>query len=258
MSVEMTHQSSTNATTPVLAAHNISKSFGPITALRDVSFEAHPGHVLALLGDNGAGKSTLIKVLSGVHSPTSGSLKVDGEEVKFSSAAEARAHGIATVFQDLAICPSMSIGRNIVLGNEPLRGVGPIKLVDNKMVKEIAESALSNLGVTLKARLRDPASSLSGGQRQSLAIARAVHYGSRCLILDEPTSALAVRQTRKVLDLVRQAADSGQAVILISHNLREAHEVADDIVALARGGVVGRFTRDETSPEELSRLISQT
>lgn len=241
---------------PVLSAQGIGKRFGPVTALQDVSFEAHSGRVLALLGDNGAGKSTLIKILSGVYPPTNGSLQVDGEEITFANAAQARAKGIATVFQDLAVCDLMSISRNLVLGNEPTRRIGPLRLIDNKKADEIAASALENLGVKLKARLSDPAASLSGGQRQALAIARAIHYGSRCLILDEPTSALAVRQTRKVLEMVRQAADNGQAVVLISHNLLEAHEVADDILALARGGVVGRYARDETTPEELSKLIS--
>lgn len=243
-------------TPPALAADNVSKSFGPVAALEGVSFGAHAGRVLVLLGDNGAGKTTLIKTLCGVLQPSSGRVLMDGEEAGFRNAADARMRGIATVFQDLAVCDLMTISRNIVLGNEPTKRFGPFRIYDYRRANEITQASLETLGVRLNADFDDLAATLSGGQRQAIAIARAIHYGSRCLILDEPTAALAVRQTQQVLDLVRRAADSGQAVILITHNVLHALEVADDIIALAHGSVVGEFERGDVTMEEVARLIS--
>ena len=245
------------ALVPVVALRNVTMTFQSLTALRDISIEAHAGKVLALLGDNGAGKSTLIKVLSGVHQPTSGSVEVDGRPVRLRSAHDARAAGISTVFQDLAVCDLMSIARNMVLGNEPVRRLGPLRWFDAKAAHRIAGEALGTLGVRLRRSFGDPAATLSGGQKQSVAIARAIVYGSRCLILDEPTAALAVRQTGQVLDQVRRARDAGQAVILIMHNLQQALSVADEVVVLARGRVMGTFSSADADLEQITRLVAQ-
>jgi simple sugar transport system permease protein len=245
------------ATKPVVALRDVTMSFQSVTALRNISIEAHVGKVLALLGDNGAGKSTLIKVLSGVYRPTSGSVEVDGRPVMLRSAHDARAAGISTVFQDLAVCDLMSIARNMVLGNEPIKRFGPLGIYDAKTADRITTDALAALGVDLRRRLSDPAATLSGGQKQAVAIARAIVYGSRCLILDEPTAALAVRQTQQVLDQVRRARDAGQAVILIMHNLQQAMSVADEVVVLARGRVMGQFSSADADLELVTQLVAQ-
>ena len=242
---------------PVVALRDVTMTFQSVTALRNISIEAHARRVLALLGDNGAGKSTLIKVLSGVYEPTSGSVEVDGRPVTLRSAHDARAAGISTVFQDLAVCDLMSITRNMVLGNEPLKRFGPLRIYDAMKADRIAADALAALGVDLRRRLSDPAATLSGGQKQAVAIARAIVYGSRCLILDEPTAALAVRQTQQVLDQVRRARDAGQAVILIMHNLHQALSVADDVVVLARGRIMGEFSVADADLERITQLVAQ-
>jgi simple sugar transport system ATP-binding protein len=245
------------ATAALVALRNVTMSFQSVTALRDISIEAHAGKVLALLGDNGAGKSTLIKVLSGVYQPTSGSVEVDGRPVTLHTAHDARAAGISTVFQDLAVCDLMSIARNMVLGNEPLKHFGPLRIYDAKQADRITTDALATLGVNLLRRLSDPAATLSGGQKQAVAIARAIVYGSRCLILDEPTAALAVRQTQQVLGQVRRGRDAGQAVILIMHNLQRAMSAADEVVVLARGWVMGRFSSAEADLAQVTQLVAQ-
>ncbi|MER5704075.1 ATP-binding cassette domain-containing protein [Micromonospora sp. NPDC002296] len=244
-------------TPPVMALSNVTMQFQTVVALRDVNLSAHAGQVLALLGDNGAGKSTLIKVLSGVHRPTSGTVEVDGNPVVLRSAHDARARGISTVFQDLAVCDLMSISRNMVLGNEPTKGFGPFRVFDSRRADQITAEALATLGVDIRRRLSDPAATLSGGQKQAVAIARAIAYGSRCLILDEPTAALAVRQTEQVLDQVRAARDAGQAVILIMHNLQQALSVADRVLVLARGRVMGEFDRGTADIDEITSLVAK-
>jgi simple sugar transport system ATP-binding protein len=243
---------------PVVALRDVTMTFQSVRALRNISIEAHAGKVLALLGDNGAGKSTLIKVLSGVYQPTSGSVEVDGHPVTLHSAHDARGAGISTVFQDLAVCDRMSIARNMVLGNEPLKRFGPLRLYDAKKANRVTEDALATLGVDLRRRLSDPAATLSGGQKQAVAIARAIVYGSRCLILDEPTAALAVRQTQQVLAQVRRARDAGQAVILITHNLQQAMSVADDVVVLTRGQVIAEFSSADADLDRITQLIAQS
>jgi simple sugar transport system ATP-binding protein len=245
------------ANVPVLEAIGVWKYFGAIEALRDVSVKAFAGRVLALLGDNGAGKSTLIKILSGVIRPSAGSLLMRGRPVEFVSPSEARQRGIATVFQDLAVCNLLSISRNIVLGREPTRRLGPFKWFDARKADELAAQALDGIGVYLEHDLSESAASLSGGQRQSLAIARAMLFGSSCLILDEPTSALAVRQATNVLSHVRAAADAGQAVILITHNFSHALSVADDIVVLGRGRVASTYRKGEIDLEHLTALVAK-
>jgi simple sugar transport system permease protein len=243
---------------PVVALRDVTMTFQSVRALRNISIEAHAGKVLALLGDNGAGKSTLIKVLSGVYQPTSGSVEVDGHPVTLHSAHDARGAGISTVFQDLAVCDRMSIARNMVLGNEPLKRFGPLRLYDAKKANRVTADALATLGVDLRRRLSDPAATLSGGQKQAVAIARAIVYGSRCLILDEPTAALAVRQTQQVLAQVRRARDAGQAVILITHNLQQAMSVADDVVVLTRGRVIAQFSSADADLDRITQLIAQS
>jgi simple sugar transport system ATP-binding protein len=242
---------------PVIEAREVWKFFGPTEALRNVSLAAFAGRVLALLGDNGAGKSTLIKILNGVLQPTRGELRMHGAPVRFSNPSEARQRGIATVFQDLAVCNLLSITRNIVLGSEPTKSFGPVRWFDSKRANELAEQALNQIGVFFTHDLSESAVSLSGGERQSLAIARAMLFGSTCLILDEPTSALAVRQATKVLDHVRAAADAGQAVILITHNFSHALSVADDIFVLGHGRVVATYQKGEIDLEQLTTLVAK-
>jgi len=242
---------------PVIEAMNVSKAFGATTALVDVSLRAYAGRVLALLGDNGAGKSTLIKILSGVFPPDRGELRFGGKSVRFANPAHARQLGIATVFQDLAVCELLSVTRNVVLGREPLKGLGPFKWLDMKRADEMALSALLRLGVRWERRLDERGVNISGGERQSLAIARAMFFGSSLLILDEPTSALAVRQAGKVLDHIVEARDQGHAVILITHNFRHALSVADDLTVLAQGRVAAHFRRDEIDLDELTDLVAR-
>ncbi len=243
--------------TPVMEAVNLSKAFGATTALVDVSLRAYAGRVLALLGDNGAGKSTLIKILSGVFPPDRGELRFRGEPVRFANPAHARGLGIATVFQDLAVCDLLSVTRNVVLGREPTKGFGPFRWLDMKRADEMARSALLRLGVRWERGLDERGVNISGGERQSLAIARAMFFGSTLLILDEPTSALAVRQAGKVLDHILTARDSGQAVIFITHNFRHALSVADDLTVLAQGRVAAHFRRDEIELDELMDLVAR-
>ena len=216
-----------------------------------------PGRILALLGDNGAGKSTLIKILSGVFPPDTGELRFRGEPVTFANPAEARQRGIATCFQDLAVCELLSVTRNVVLGREPQKGIGPFKWFDLKRADDMARSALHQLGVRWERGLDERGVNISGGERQSLAIARAMFFGSSLLVLDEPTSALAVRQAGRVLDHIAQARDQGQAVILITHNFRHALSVADDLTVLAQGRVAAHFRRDEIELDELTDLVAR-
>ena len=242
---------------PVIEAVKISKAFGATTALVDVSLRSYAGRVLALLGDNGAGKSTLIKILSGVFPPDRGELRFRGEPVRFANPGEARKLGIATVFQDLAVCELLSVTRNVVLGREPLKGFGPLKWLDMKRADEMARSALLRLGVRWERGLDERGVNISGGERQSLAIARAMFFGSSLLVLDEPTSALAVRQAGKVLDHILEARAQGQSVIVITHNFRHALSVADDLTVLAQGEVAGHFRGDEIDLDGLTDLVAR-
>jgi simple sugar transport system ATP-binding protein len=246
-----------NDAAAVLEAVHIAKYFGPTTALSDVSLKAWAGRVTALLGDNGAGKSTLIKILSGVHKPDKGELRFKGQPVVLAGPHDARKLGIATCYQDLAVCELLSVVRNIVLGQEPTRGVWKLRWYDAKAAEKMAAEALSGLGVRLGRSLASRAATLSGGEKQSLAIARAMFFGSSCLILDEPTAALAVRQASKVLEHIDRARKSGHAVILITHNFAHALSIADHIVVLARGRVVGSFARDEIEHNDLIELVGR-
>jgi simple sugar transport system ATP-binding protein len=210
---------------------------------------------MCILGDNGAGKSTLIKILSGVHQPSEGELLVDGEPVSFSSPRDALAHGIATVYQDLALIPLMSVWRNFLLGSEPTKGYGPFKRFDVAFARRTARNELGRMGIDI----RDPdqaVGSMSGGERQSLAIARAVYLGARVLILDEPTSALGVKQAGVVLRYIAAARDQGLGVVFITHNPHHAYPVGNRFLLLNRGKSMGTFAKEEITREELTRLMA--
>ncbi|MFJ8716468.1 ATP-binding cassette domain-containing protein [Streptomyces violaceus] len=243
-------------TAPLLRLTDISKSFLGTRALRDISLEVDAGKVLCLLGDNGAGKSTLIKILSGFHKPTTGTIEVKGEQVAFDSPRDASAHGIATVHQFGGTFPLMGVGRSFFVGAEPTKGWGPFKLFDKKRAGEIAVREMQSLGIT---RVTDGArlvGSLSGGERQALAIARAVYFGANVLILDEPTAALGVKEAAHVLRIIMQARAKGVAVILVTHNVRHAMMVGDHFAVLIRGQKADDFRKGERTREEITDLMA--
>ncbi len=246
----------TDTTAPVLEMKAVDKSFGPIDVLHEITLKVRAGEVLCLLGDNGAGKSTLIKTLSGVHKPTRGEMLMDGKPVSFFCPKEAQAAGIATVHQFGGTYPLMSVGRNFFIGQEPTKGWGPFKVFDRHKANAIAVEAVQNFGIT---RITDGdrlCGGLSGGERQSLAIARAVHFGARVLILDEPTAALGVKQAAHVLRIVGEARRRGLAVIFITHQVMHAMAVGDHFAVLIRGAIAADFRRDEKSREEIADLMA--
>jgi simple sugar transport system ATP-binding protein len=243
-------------TAPLLKLTNINKSFGPIDVLHDISLDVNRGEVLCLLGDNGAGKSTLIKILSGVYKLTSGTVEMDGKAVEFNSPRDASGHGIATVHQFGGTFALMTIGRSFFVGEEPTKGWGPLKRFDRKRANEIAVKAVRELGIT---RIDDGdrlVGGLSGGERQALAIARAVHFGASVLILDEPTAALGVKEAAHVLRIVLQARQKGIAVIFITHNVVHALTVGDHFAVLIRGAKAADFRKGEKSREEITDLMA--
>ena len=239
----------------LLQAESIAKYYGNIVALKDISTHVNAGDVTCILGDNGAGKSSFIKILSGVHRPDGGRLLVDGEAVQFNSPRDARAKGIATVYQDLAMVPLMSVWRNFFLGAEPRKGFGPLGWLDAATAKRICRQELQEMGIDIRDP-DQPVGTLSGGERQSLAIARAVYFGARVLILDEPTSALGVKQAGVVLKYTLQARDRGVAVIFITHNPHHAYPVGDRFLILNRGRSVGMFDKSQIDLEELVRQMA--
>ena len=241
---------------PILSLKNVNKSFGPIDVLHDISLDVRAGEVLCLLGDNGAGKSTLIRILSGVHQPSSGAIELDGAPVVFENPRAAADRGIATVHQFSGAFPLMSIGRSFFVGVEPTKGWGPLKFYDRVKANEIAVKAVRDFGIT---RIDDGdrlVGGLSGGERQSLAIARAVHFGARVLILDEPTAALGVKQASHVLRIVNQAKRRGLAVIFITHQVTHAMAVGDHFAVLIRGAVAADFRKGEKTREEITDLMA--
>jgi simple sugar transport system ATP-binding protein len=239
----------------LMRAERVSKRFGHVVAIDDVSLAIDGRAVTCLLGDNGAGKSTLIGVLSGVHAPTSGTLRVDGELVAFESPREAMARGIATVHQDLALIPLMSVWRNFFLGAEPTRGAGPFRRIDVDACRAQATDSLGAMGIALR-DADQPVGTLSGGERQCVAIARAIHFGARVLILDEPTAALGVKQAGVVLDFIARAKERGIAVVLVTHNPHHAHAVGDRFVILRQGRVEGDFARGDVTLEKLVHMMA--
>jgi simple sugar transport system ATP-binding protein len=246
-----------------IEAIGIRKSFGAVEALRGVDLRVAPGEVLALLGDNGAGKSTLIKILTGFHRPDVGELRWDGEPLTLRSPADAIELGITVVYQDLAVVDQMSIYRNLFLGREQEISTrfGPLMVMDPARAREAARHALDDIGLNLR-NVDLPVGMLSGGERQSIAISRADHYQSKLLILDEPTSALSVKESRKVLHYIQQAKASQVAVIVITHNIHTVHPVADRVMVLARGGTVGEFPERQGEPipsvDAIGDLIVET
>jgi len=241
---------------PVLELRGVSKSFGPIDVLNDISLQLNAGEVLCLLGDNGAGKSTLIKILAGVHKPTTGDIYMNGEKIVFARPKDAADRGIATVHQFGGAFPLMSIGRSFFVGVEPTKRFGPFKIFDRKTANETAVKAVQEFGIT---RIDDGerlVGGLSGGERQSLAIARAVHFGAKVLILDEPTAALGVKQASHVLRIVLEARKRGLAVIFITHQVVHAMAVGDHYAVLIRGALAANFMRGQKTREEITDLMA--
>ncbi|TNJ39737.1 ATP-binding cassette domain-containing protein [Phaeobacter sp. B1627] len=240
---------------PIIHMENIEKHFGNIIALAGVSFDVVPGECHCLLGDNGAGKSTFIKTMSGVHKPTKGSITLDGKPMNFDSPRDAMEAGIATVFQDLAMIPLMSVTRNFFMGREPTKGSGPFKRLDINTANEICVNSMREMGINLRGP-DQAVGTLSGGERQTVAIARAVHFGAKVLILDEPTSALGVRQTSNVLATIDRVRKQGVGVVFITHNVRHSLAVGDRFTVLNRGKTLGTAARGEITAEELQDLMA--
>jgi simple sugar transport system ATP-binding protein len=251
----VTTDGSADGATPLLEVRNVSKYFGNVVALKDVSVRVGAGEVTCVLGDNGAGKSTFIKILSGVHRQDEGQLLVEGEDTHFHSPREAKERGIATVFQDLATVPLMSIWRNFFLGSEPTKGFGPLRWVDVRFAQDTMVAELGKMGIDIRDP-DQPVGTLSGGERQAVAIARAVYFGAKVLILDEPTSALGVKQSGVVLRYVAQARDRGLGVIFITHNPHHAFPVGDRFVVLNRGRLLGTWQKGEISRDEIIKMMS--
>jgi simple sugar transport system ATP-binding protein len=240
---------------PIVEMKDIEKHFGPVIALNGVSFDVRPGECHCLLGDNGAGKSTFIKTMSGVHKPTKGEILFEGRQMHFDSPRDAMEAGIATVYQDLAMIPLMSVTRNFWMGREPVKKIGPMKFMDFRTANEVTMEEMRRMGINL--RSPDQAvGTLSGGERQTVAIARAVYFGAKVLILDEPTSALGVRQTANVLSTIDKVRKSGIGIVFITHNVRHALAVGDRFTVLNRGRTLGTAQRGQITPEELQDMMA--
>ncbi len=239
---------------PLVEMRGIYKSFGTVEAVRGVDFHIDRPEILGLLGDNGAGKSTLIKILTGMYTPTRGEILFEGQPVTINSPHEARVLGIETVYQDLALVPLMSIARNFWLGQELVHRYGPLRVLKKQEMSDRAREALLDIGIRIRSA-DEPVGSLSGGERQSIAIGRAVFFGKKLLILDEPTSALSVKQTQEVLNYTRRAKERGLSVIFITHNIAHVHEVADRFTIIRGGRKVGDFRKEEVSEMEVAQMV---
>src|SRR5437868_2553864 len=242
-------------TVPLIEVQNVSKIFGSVIALKDISMTVRAGEVMCLLGDNGAGKSTLIKILSGVHQPSEGHYLVEGQEVHFTSPRDALNAGIATVYQDLAMIPLMSVARNFFLGSEPTVGWGPFRRFNLALADRTAREELAKMGIKLR-DTSQPVGTLSGGERQCVAIARAVYFGAKVLILDEPTSALGVHQASVVLKLIAQVRTRGIGVVFISHNVHHAYAIGDRFTLLNRGRSIGTYAKSEIDRDRLLGMMA--
>lgn len=240
---------------PIIQMKGIEKHFGSVIALAGVSVDVFPGECHCLLGDNGAGKSTFIKTMSGVHKPTKGEILFEGRPMHFTDPRDAIAAGIATVYQDLAMIPLMSVSRNFFMGNEPVRRIGPLKFFDHERANRVTMEEMDKMGISLRGP-DQAVGTLSGGERQTVAIARAVHFGAKVLILDEPTSALGVRQTANVLSTIDKVRKKDIAVVFITHNVRHAVAVGDRFTVLNRGKTLGTAQRGQITPEELQDLMA--
>ena len=241
--------------TPIIEVAEIGKSYGRVIALRDVTTSVNAGEVTCVLGDNGAGKSTFIKILAGAHQHTEGTLLVDGVEQHLSSPRDALALGIATVYQDLAVVPLMPVWRNFFLGSEPVKGIWPIRRLDVDFMKATTRTELLAMGIDLR-DVDQPIGTLSGGERQCVAIARAVYFGARVLILDEPTAALGVKQSGVVLKYIAKARDRGLGVVFITHNPHHAYPVGDRFMLLRRGRSMGDFPKAEVTVQDLTSMMA--
>src|ERR671918_845100 len=241
--------------TPLLRLEGVSKHFGPVVALDDVSFEVRAGEAVALLGDNGAGKSTLIKILSGSLEPSGGRLYFDSRAVTFDGPADAKALGIETVYQDLSLCPNVDVVANFFMGRELYRNVLGFRFLRERAMQAETERALADIGTRMPS-VRTTVEHLSGGQRQAIELCRFVHWGGRLVLLDEPFAALGVQQTRRGLELIEQIKRKGVAIIVITHNVLHAFHVADRIVVLRHGRVTGTRATASTSHEEIVSLIT--
>lgn len=242
-------------TDAILEMHDIEKHFGSVIALAGVSLKIYPGECHCLLGDNGAGKSTFIKTMSGVHKPTKGEIHFEGKPLDFADPRDAIDAGIATVYQDLAMIPLMSVTRNFFMGNEPTKKVGPFTFFDHQKANDVTMIEMRKMGINLRGP-DQAVGTLSGGERQTVAIARAVHFGAKVLILDEPTSALGVRQTSNVLATIDRVRKQGIAVVFITHNVRHAMSVGDRYTVLNRGKTLGTAERGKITPEELQDMMA--
>jgi simple sugar transport system ATP-binding protein len=247
-----------SAAAPVVQLEGVSKFYGATRALRDVSLSVAAGEVVGLVGDNGSGKSTLLKIVTGYHAPSKGTIRFLGEKVRFRSPAQARALGVECVYQDLALIDELSLWRNFFLGRELSAGFKPFLRLRRRAMKRICAQELDKLGLVHVRSTEYPAASLSGGEKQSLAITRAIHFGVRLLLLDEPTAALSVRETRNVLDVIREAGQRGLGVVYIDHNIDHVVPVADRVILLEHGQVAATFQRGERSADELRELIART
>jgi len=237
---------------PILSLKRVNKSFGPVHVLKDVDFSACAGRVTALVGDIGAGKSTLIKCIAGIYTPETGEFIFEGNPVTISGPRDATALGIEIVYQDLALCDNLDIVHNMFLGREEISGI----TLNESSMESLAKKTLDGLSVRTVKSIRQKVASLSGGQRQTVAIARAVLWNSKVVILDEPTAALGVAQTEQVLKLVRQLADNGLAVIVISHNLNDVFQVADNIAAMYLGSMAAQVEKNSVTQNDVVRLIT--
>lgn len=242
----------------ILELTGIAKYYGPTRALHDIDLRVRPGEVVGLVGDNGSGKSTLLKIVTGYHAPSRGSIRFLGRPVKLRSPAEARRLGIECVYQDLALIDELNLWRNFFLGRELSAGFGPLRWLRRRAMKRICAEELDALGLVHVRSTEHPAVGLSGGEKQSLAITRAIHFGARLLLLDEPTAALSVRETRNVLKVIGEARERGLGVIYIDHNIDHVAPVADRVVLLEHGEIVEDFKRGELSADELRDLIART
>ncbi|EDQ33561.2 ABC-type sugar transport system, ATPase component [Hoeflea phototrophica DFL-43] len=240
---------------PIIEMKNIEKHFGSVIALAGVSVNVYPGECHCLLGDNGAGKSTFIKTMSGVHKPTHGEIFFEGKPMQFADPRDAIEAGIATVHQHLAMIPLMSVSRNFFMGNEPIKKLGPLKFFDHEFANRVTMEEMKKMGINLRGP-DQAVGTLSGGERQTVAIARAVYLGAKILILDEPTSALGVRQTANVLATIDKVRKQGIGVVFITHNVRHAMAVGDRFTVLNRGKTLGTAQRGQITPDELQDLMA--
>jgi simple sugar transport system ATP-binding protein len=235
---------------------DVTKNFGNVVAIQGVTFEVSRGEIVGLVGDNGAGKSTLVKVMNGFYKPDHGTMELFGRAIQFSSPRDARNFGIETVYQDLALIPTLSMWRNFFLGREIKAGPRPVRVLAKKKMREIAMDNLKEMGLTRLRSPDEPIDILSGGERQALAIARARYFGGSLLLLDEPTSALSVKETEKVSEAVHIARNGGLGVVIIDHNIAHVHRICDRIVIMESGRVISSVLRDEVTAQHVSDMVA--